>query len=147
MKTGLSLIAVVVLACLSTTALANDRAATGELPAALQALGVDQAAVVSNADAHSVRGEGLIQTKSFSVTGGTAVGTTNLLEGVFGTFSYTKIGDDMSTLVVEGTFGGLEGTIGVSDGNLSFQFGGKALQETFDFVGKFEQSFFQEYTP
>lgn len=132
---------------MTTMVSAEEKASTGSLPAALQALGVESSAVVTESYAHQVRGQTgltLTQDKSFSVSGGTAVGTTNLLEGVFGSFVFTQVNtDDMSTLVVEGAIGGLQGTIGSSGGELSFQTGGKALQETLNFAGKFEQNFSQ----
>ena len=140
--------AAVAIVLAATVAQAEEKAATSALPAALQALG-GEVEVVSAGDAHQVRGQtggSIWQDKSFSVSNGTAVGTTNLLEGVFGAFTFTQIGDDMSTLVVEGSFGGLSGNINASaDGGLTFEFGGKALQESLDFTGKFNQDFSQSY--
>lgn len=129
---------------------AEDKASTADLPAALQALGVDGGAVLSAKEAHQVRGQtgttgfALVQDKSFSITGGTAVGTTNLLEGVFGTFKFANI-TSTGSLQVEGSFGGLQGSIGVSGGALNFTFAGKALQESFDFAGNFQQNFSQSF--
>lgn len=138
----------------AVTAQAGDKAATSELPAALQAIGVDPSQVVSVEKAKEVRGQWAFetwQTKEFSVTGGVAVGTTALLEGVVGKFTYTQLlpggeGIDPASLVVEGTFGGLQGLIGLTEGGgLAFNMQGKAFQETFDFSGLFQQHFEQYY--
>jgi hypothetical protein len=129
---------------------AADPAATSELPAALQALGASQS-VVSAEEAHQVRGKTyvLYQSKDFSIDHGVATGSTTLLEGVFGTFKYVDFqnGDAAGTsLTIEGTFGGLTGSIGATDAGLEFSVLGKALQENIDFAGKFSQDFSQSIT-
>jgi hypothetical protein len=71
------------------------------------------------------------------------------VEGVFGTFKFVDFqnGDAGGTsLTIEGTFGGLTGSIGAVDGGLQFDVLGKALQETIDFSGKFSQDFSQNIT-
>jgi hypothetical protein len=133
---------------LVSVAPAADMAATADLPEALQALGATDA-VLSETAAHEVRGQHyyyLEQSKSFDIDHGVAVGSTTLLEGVFGTFTYVDFtnGEESGTsLTVEGTFGGLTGTIGAGSGGLTFDVLGKALQESFDFTGKFTQDFSQ----
>jgi hypothetical protein len=129
---------------------AEDLAATNDLPAALQDLGVSQD-VVSARDAHQVRGRTytLYQMKDFSIDHGVATGSTQLLEGVFGTFKYVDFqnGDAAGTsTTIEGTFGGLTGSIGATDAGLEFSVLGKALQESIDFAGKFSQDFSQHIT-
>ncbi|MBC8868400.1 MAG: hypothetical protein H8E44_03230, partial [Planctomycetes bacterium] len=89
-------------------------------------------------------GHTLTQTKDFSITDGTASGTVNMMEGFIGTITYKQVSDDQ-TLVVNGTFGGLEGRISATDKGLQFQFAGKAIQETFDFTGTYNQHFSQSY--
>ena len=128
---------------------AEDLAATNELPAALQAMGVSD--VVTAQEAHQVRGKtyNLTQSKSFSIDHGVATGSTTLLEGVFGTFKFVDFqnGDAQGTsLTIEGTFGGLTGSIGATDAGLEFSVLGKALQEQIDFAGKFSQDFAQSIT-
>jgi len=71
-----------------------------------------------------------------------AVGTVTIMEGMMAQFQYT----DGKGMVVQGTFGGLEGTVGAVDGNLTFSLQGKAYQETFDFAGQFHQHFRQTYS-
>jgi hypothetical protein len=135
---------------LVSVAPAADMAATADLPEALQALGATNAVVTETA-AHEVRGQWTHeswQTKDFTIREGIAVGSTNLLEGVFGTFTYASFadGDDSGySLQVEGTFGGLIGTISGSKDGLDFNMAGKAFQETFDFTGKFSQNFEQYF--
>jgi len=147
----LQLLSIAALVGMVSVAQAEDKAATSELPAAIEAIGAD-AAVITQTDAHDVRGQALKQSKSFQVWGGTAVGTTNLLEGVMGAFKFVQVvpppaeNEDPSTLVIEGTMGGLEGRIGVNGkGGMSFNLQGKALQETLDFAGIFSQNFKQSY--
>jgi hypothetical protein len=128
---------------------ADDLAATSELPAALQAMGVSD--VMTAQEAHQVRGKtyNLFQEKSFSIDHGVATGSTTLLEGVFGTFKYVDFqnGDAQGTsLTIEGTFGGLTGSIGATSNGLEFNVLGKALQESIDFAGKFSQDFSQNIT-
>lgn len=89
-------------------------------------------------------GHALTQTKDFSITDGTASGTVNIMEGFIGTIAYKQVRDGQ-TLVVTGTFGGLEGRISATDKGLQFQFAGKAIQETFDFTGTYNQHFSQSY--
>jgi hypothetical protein len=97
-----------------------------------------------NGGHHGGNGYTLTQTKSFSIADGTASGTVNMMEGFVGTIAYKQVSDGQ-TLVVVGTFGGLAGTISASDKGLQFQFAGKALQETFDFTGTYNQHFSQSY--
>ena len=130
----------------AAVAQAETPAATGSMPDALQALGVTQADLVSEEDAHQVRGQGgdfipFSQILQFEIAGGTAVGVTTLFEGVIGQFIF--VNDKGHE--VQATFGGVEGTIGSVDGNLVFQLSGKALQETFEFVGPFNQIFAQSF--
>ena len=142
-----SVVAVLVCCCVGTS-LAAERAATPDLPAALSAVGVDEAQFLTADEAHLVRGQGIphkafvpfLQVKKFVIKDGKAWGETTLLEGVMGKFKYH--GQDLHA---HGTFGGLEGKIGVHDGNLTFAFQGKALRETFRFHGKFHQVFVQHF--
>lgn len=143
------LCAIAILA-MASFAVAGDPAATTELPQALTALGAQQS-VVSTAEAHQVRGMCYVctQSKSFSIDHGVATGSTTLLEGVFGTFKFVDFqnGDAAGTsLTIEGTFGGLTGSIGATDAGLEFSVLGKALQEQIDFAGKFSQDFSQSIT-
>jgi hypothetical protein len=134
---------------LATVARASEPAATAELPAALQAVGVANSDVVTEQQAHDVRGEcvppTLTQNMSFSVTNGKAVGTITLLEGVFGGFSYAN-GNKSESLNVSGMFGGSSGSIGSTGNGVAFEFAGKAVQQTLDFVGCFQQNFRQNFT-
>jgi hypothetical protein len=154
MRNWVSLALAFALVATATVTMAEEKAATQELPAALQALAVQSDSVVSVKEAQEVRGQWVYETwqeKEFSVTGGVAVGTTNIIEGVVGAFTFTQLvpggdGIDPASLVVEGTFGGLQGIIGVTaDGGLAFNMQGKAFQETLDFSGLFEQTFSQYY--
>ncbi|MBC8868776.1 MAG: hypothetical protein H8E44_05135 [Planctomycetes bacterium] len=148
---SLSLLSLVAVLSFASITAAEDKAATEQLPAALQAIGAATGDVVTEREAHDVRGHYMYQTKAFSVWGD-AYGTINLMEGVLANFKFVQIvppqqpNDDPSMLVVEGAFGGLEGTIGVNySGGLSFDFQGKALQESLNFSGMFTQDFFQSY--
>jgi hypothetical protein len=139
-----SSLAVILVAALSATAMAEEKASTSQLPAALENLGVSEVSVVSVAEADRVRGQGgfsLTQTKSFSITG-TATGSLTLLEGVLGNFAF----DNGAGLQTEGVFGGLAGSISGDSGGLTFQLGGKALQENVDFSGAFQQDFSQTFS-
>lgn len=143
---ALSLLSVVALFGLTSAAVAEDKAATGQLPAALEAISVATGDIVTEREAHDVRGQYLYQTKTFDVWGD-ATGTINMMEGVLANFKFEQQGYP-SKLVVEGALGGLEGSIGVNySGGLSFDFQGKAFQETLDFSGMFSQNFFQSYNP
>ena len=148
----LQMVSIAALIGMVAIAQAEDKAATSKLPAALQAVGAADSAIVSQTAAQDIRGQALGQSKSFRVWGGTAVGTTNLLEGVMGAFKFVQVvpppraNEDPSTLIIEGTLGGLEGRVGANHaGGLSFQLQGKALSETLDFAGMFSQSFKQSY--
>jgi hypothetical protein len=123
----------------SAVANADDQAATSKLPAALQQLGVSEASVVSADEAAQVRGEGgnyhflggLKQSLDFSISNGSAIGNTTLLEGVLGNFTY----DNGEGFTAEGVFGGLSGHIGGwSGGSLKFDLQGKAVNTTIDFI-------------
>lgn len=146
-----------------------SKAATSELPAALQMVGVSPDSVVSNDAAHKVRGQLFLgdsfdfsQTKSFTITGAVLTkGTTTLLEGVTGDYTYnlsevaTVNGVTKTiTLKVEGQFAGLGGGIGVNNdttnpetfGSLNFVVGGKFLNEVLEFQGgQFSQQFNQNF--
>ena len=150
---SLSLLSLVALLSFASVTAAEEQAATGQLPAALQAIGAATGDVVTEREAHDVRGQYMYQTKAFDVWGD-AYGTINLMEGVLANFKFVQIvppqqpNDDPSKLVVEGALGGLEGTIGVNyAGGLSFDFAGKAFQETLNFSGMFSQNFYQSYSP
>jgi hypothetical protein len=124
---------------------AEEKAATETMPAALSSLQVDEAQVLSAAEAQRVRGQGcggcpLSQVKQFAIAG-QAAGVTTLLEGVFAQFEFVNA----DGLKVSGTFGGLETWISVQDGSLSIGTAGKAFQETFEFAGEFVQQFQQTY--
>jgi len=127
---------------------ADDQAATSELPAALQQLGVSETSVVSVEEAAEVRGEGgyynLRQSLDFSIWEGAAVGSTTLLEGVLGNFAF----DNGEGFQAEGVFGGLYGHIGGwPGGSLKFDLQGKAVNTTIDFVtpDRFNLDFSQFY--
>ncbi len=87
----------------------------------------------------------LTQTKDFTITDGVAKGTVNMMEGVIGTMKVTQVSGNQ-VLEVDATFGGLAGAISLTDQGLQFQFAGKAFQESFDFIGNFNQNFSQSYT-
>ena len=146
MKYVAATLAVVLFASLTHAA---EPAATSELPAALQALGVESS-IVSTSEAHEVRGQGfrgpsLQQNAGFWLKNGTAVGSTTLFEGVVGNFSFTQVKGG-STFAAEGTFGGLRGSIGVSfAGGLGFDIQGKAFQQQFDFASDFSADFTQSF--
>ena len=145
MKTFSSFASLLAVATLSSFTWAEEPASTTELPAALAAVGYDQAVVISDDEAHTIRGTSkslvpIFQAKQFQVVG-EAVGTTTLLEGVFGQFVYKG----QNGLEVQATFGGLNGEIAVSDGSLHFDIRGKALQETLQFAGEFQQIFTQTF--
>ncbi|MBC8871086.1 MAG: hypothetical protein H8E44_16800 [Planctomycetes bacterium] len=117
---------------------ADEQAATSELPAALQQMGISETSVVSVNEAAQVRGEGgnyhfgggLRQSLDFSIWGGAATGSTTLLEGVLGNFAF----DNGAGFQAEGVFGGLSGHIGSSPGgSLRFDLQGKAVNTTIDF--------------
>jgi len=155
----------------ATVAAAGEpgKAATSELPAALQMMGISQDAVVSRDAAHKVRGQLFLgnsfdftQTKTFDVTGAIASGTTTLLEGFTGDYQYsmTEVADlgggitKTITLLVDGQFAGLGGGIGVNNdttdlstfGSLNMVVGGKFLNEVLNFQGgAFNQSFSQTF--
>ncbi|HUT12752.1 MAG TPA: hypothetical protein VMY42_19810 [Thermoguttaceae bacterium] len=150
MRCLVSALSIAAMLMMVSITVAEEQAATSQLPAALQAIGVDETGVVSAEQAHQVRGRSyeyyLLQEKSFSISHGVATGTTNLLEGVFGNFKYVDFsngGESGTSLTVEGTFGGLTGSIGVTDSGLEFTMLGKAFQESFDFAGKMSQDFSQ----
>jgi hypothetical protein len=136
-----------VLVMAASVTLAENPAATSELPAALQAIGA-QSAVVTADEAHQVRGKTffLDQKKGFEIDHGVATGSTALLEGIFGTFESIDFqnggtgGDSITTM---GTFGGLTGGINQTANGLDFEVLGKALSESIDFSGKFSQDFYQ----
>jgi hypothetical protein len=144
------LICVIAILAMASFAVAGEPAATTELPQALTAIGAQQA-VVTATEAHQVRGMcfTLTQHKDFSINHGVATGSTTLLEGVFGTFEFVDFqngGEGGTSITVEGTFGGLTGSIGATDMGLEFSVLGKALQESIDFAGKFSQDFSQSIT-
>jgi len=57
-----------------------------------------------------------------------------------------RANEDPSALIIEGTLGGLKGSVGVNAaGGMSFNLQGKALQESLDFAGIFSQNFKQSY--
>jgi hypothetical protein len=128
---------------LVSIAQAEDKAATTELPSALQALHVANSDLVTESDAHAVRGEGTLrQIKSFSITNASVTGTLVLLEGVVANLDFTQQASDpanpanTSTLKIDGAVGGLWGEIGVNaNGGLSFDLRGKGLQETLSIGG------------
>jgi hypothetical protein len=149
------------------------KAATSDLPAALQMVGISQDSVVSRDAAHKVRGQLFLgdafdfsQSKTFGVTGAIAKGTTNLLEGVTGNYQYslTETAGTPAlpagvtktiTLLVDGQFAGLGGGIGVNNntadttnfGSLNFVVGGKFLNEALEFQGgTFSQTFQQNFS-
>ena len=124
---------------LSAAVNADEPAATSELPAALQQLGISETSVVSVDEAAEVRGEGgnyhfrggLRQSLDFSIWDGAAAGTTTLLEGVLGNFAF----DNGAGFQAEGVFGGLSGHIGSSpSASLNFDLQGKAVNTTIDFA-------------
>ena len=145
------------------------KAATSDLPAALQMVGVSQESVVSSDAAHKVRGLLFLgdtfdfsQTKTFTVTGSVATGTVTLLEGVTGDYEYNLTETaalpggitKTITLSVEGQFAGLGGGIGINNdttdlatfGSLNFVVGGKFLNEELTFTGgQFAQNFQQHF--
>jgi hypothetical protein len=131
----------------ASVTLAENPAATSELPAALTALGA-QSAVMTADEAHQVRGKwfALEQRKGFEIDHGVATGGTALLEGIFGTFEsidFQNGGAGGDSITIMGTFGGLTGDIDQTSNGLNFNVLGKALQESIDFSGKFSQDFFQ----
>ena len=147
MKYVTCLAVVVAVVSMASVTLAEDAAATSELPAALSAVGFEATEVLSDEEAHTIRGTGsksngipIFQLKQFQVVG-EAAGTTTLLEGVFGQFAF----EGQNGLAAQGTFGGLHGSIAVSEGNLYFDFKGKAFQETLQFAGAFQQVFTQTF--
>lgn len=145
------------------------KAATSDLPAALQMAGISQENVVSSEAAHKVRGQLFLgdtfdfsQTKTFTVTGSVAKGSVTLLEGVTGDYEYTLTetatlpGGVTKTIMlsVEGQFAGLGGGIGINNdttdlatfGTLNFVVGGKFLNEELEFTGgQFTQNFQQHF--
>jgi hypothetical protein len=145
------IVSVLSIALLLTTAsfvMADDSAATSQLPASLQALGVSQDSVVSQQEAHQVRGRTfyLLQHKDFDVNHGVATGSTSLLEGVFGQFEsidFQNGGEGGDSITIMGTFGGLTGSLNQTSNGLTFDALGKALSESIDFSGKFTQDFAQ----
>lgn len=149
MKSWVSVLSLVLLLSMVSFTLAEDSAATAELPAALQALGVSQDAVVSEGQAHQVRGQwfDLVQSKSFSIDHGVSTGSTALLEGMFGTFEsidFQNGGSGGDSITTMGTFGGLTGGINQTSNGLNFEVLGKALSESINFSGKFSQDFAQQ---
>jgi len=155
----------------ATVAAAGEpgKAATSELPAALQMAGITQDNVVSRDAAHKVRGQLFLgdaftfsQTKSFDITGAISKGTTTLLEGFTGDYQYslTEVADlgngvtKTITVLVDGQFAGLGGGIGVNNdttdlatfGSLNFVIGGKFFNEALEFQGgSFSQIFSQTF--
>lgn len=142
---------------------AADPAATSDLPAGLQAIGVKADQVVSAKAAHAVRGQTgttttttspvtiLEQYKSFTLSGATLASgsSVNLLEGVIGQIKSTTTttsSGSTTTTSLEALFGGLAGNIGMSGGTLNFSLAGKSLQETLNLQGgSFTQDFSQFY--
>jgi hypothetical protein len=129
--------------------MAEDPAATDQLPAALSQLGVSHDSVVSQQEAHQIRGRTyyLFQKKEFDVAHGVATGSTALLEGVFGQFEsidFQNGGSGGDSITIMGTFGGLTGGLNQTSNGLTFDVLGKALQESIDFSGKFSQDFMQQ---
>jgi len=146
-----------------------SKAATSELPAALQMVGASQDHVVSRDAAHKVRGQLFLgdafdfnQVKTFAVTAGVSKGTVGLMEGVMGNYQYSltetaDLGNGVNktiTLLVDGQFAGLGGGIGVNNdtadmstfGSLNFVVGGKFLNEALEFQGgQFTQNFTQNF--
>jgi hypothetical protein len=145
------------------------KAATSELPAALQMAGISQSSVVANNEAHQVRGQALIgggidfsQIKEFEFTG-VGSGTAQLLEGITATIRYS-INEEMVlpdgtfktiTLEVEGDFAGLGGNIGINNdinagaerGSLNWLIGGKLFSENLNFdFEDFRQTFRQNFS-
>ena len=138
----------------ASTARGQEKAATGELPMALATLSIGSGEIVSVDEARTIRGAGGIipsgqplaprpvQIKQVCIDG-VATGTVTIMEGMFAQFQYS----DGCGIVVEGTFGGLEGWVGSVDGGLGFALQGKAYQETFEFAGQMTQSFVQSRFP
>jgi hypothetical protein len=144
-------LSLLVCAMMGATVLAGQTAVANELPEALQMLGVVQSDVVSAGEAAEIRGTWACGSPSVPSFGqfkkycieGTATGDVTLYEGMFGAFAYAS---EDENFVVEGQFGGLQGSIGVSqEGNVEFMFAGKAFQESFSFTGDYEQCFEQQY--
>ena len=148
MKSCVSILSILVLVMAASVTLAENPAATAELPAALTALNVSQDAVVTADEAHRVRGKWffLDQQKGFEINHGVSTGSTALLEGIFGTFEsidFQNGGSGGDSITVMGTFGGLTGDIDQTSNGLNFNVLGKALSESIDFSGKFSQDFYQ----
>ncbi|MBC8868779.1 MAG: hypothetical protein H8E44_05150 [Planctomycetes bacterium] len=138
----------------ASTARSQEKASTDELPTALATLSIGSGEIVSVEEARTIRGAGGIipsgqplaprpvQIKQVCIDG-VAAGTVTIMEGMFAQFHYS----DGCGIVVEGTFGGLEGWVGSVDGGLGFALQGKAYQETFEFAGHMTQSFVQSHFP
>jgi hypothetical protein len=130
---------------LASFAAAEDKAATAQLPAALQAMGVVDGDLVSEAEASAVRGQSYSfeQHKLFRVEG-TASGTITLIEGMIGNIQAASASEGEAQ-ATEALFGGLEGHVSVGSDGISFELQGKALQEVLDFNGSYVQEFLQSY--
>jgi hypothetical protein len=147
----------------------SGKAATSDLPAALQMAGISQSSVVASGEAHQVRGQALIgggidfsQIKEFELTG-TGSGTSQMLEGITASFTYSIneeiILDDGTlktiSLEVVGDFAGLAGNIGINNdinaaserGSLHWLIGGKLFSENLNFdFEDFRQTFRQNFS-
>ena len=74
-------VAMIAVAAVSSNAMAGDKASTDELPAALQALGVDQSRILSTQEAQEVRGEAFAINIAINVTGPGFASALNLQSG------------------------------------------------------------------
>ncbi len=125
------LMAAALVSFVGVAAQADERAKTNDLPAALSALNVANAAVVSTADAEQVRGQG-----GGILIFGHAAGNTSIISGVLLQLS-GKVGGNYVNAIAAGN----HVSVWAGRRDLTIKAHGKYTNTNIDFAGKFRFKF------